>query len=73
MPTQHPPIMMAHEQFSRRSKLEQKLNALSITMSTYDELVVQGQLQELVSGYVSSGEVIDWVHMALDSEALKNE
>jgi hypothetical protein len=32
-----------------------------------------GQLQELVSGYQPSGEVVDWVHMALEREALANE
>jgi hypothetical protein len=35
--------------------------------------VIRGQLQELVSGYVPSGEVVDWVHMALEREALANE
>jgi hypothetical protein len=29
--------------------------------------------QELVLGYVPSGDVVDWVHMALEREALANE
>ena len=72
-PTQHARIMKAHEQFLSWPQLEQKLNALSIAMSVNDVPVIRGQLQELVTGYVPSGEVVDWVHMALEREALANE
>jgi FlaA1/EpsC-like NDP-sugar epimerase len=72
-PTQHPRIMKAHEQFLSWPDLEQKLNALSIAMSVNDVPVIRGMLQELVSGYQPSGEVVDWVHMALEREALANE
>jgi FlaA1/EpsC-like NDP-sugar epimerase len=72
-PTQHARIMKANEQFLSWPQLEQKLNALSIAMSVNDVPVIQGQLQELVSGYQPSGEVVDWVHMALEREALANE
>jgi FlaA1/EpsC-like NDP-sugar epimerase len=72
-PTQHARIMKAHEQFLSWPQLEQKLNALSIAMSVNDVPVIRGQLQELVSGYVPSGEVVDWVHMALEREALAKE
>ena len=72
-PTQHPRIMKAHEQFLSWTDLEQKLNALSIAMSVNDVPVIRGMLQELVSGYQPSGEVVDWVHMALEREALANE
>ncbi|MFN5254432.1 MAG: polysaccharide biosynthesis protein [Limnohabitans sp.] len=72
-PTQHPRIMKAHEQFLSWTDLEQKLNALSIAMSVNDVPVIRGMLQELVSGYQPSGEVVDWVHMALEREALSNE
>jgi len=72
-PTQHPRIMKAHEQFLSWIDLEQKLNALSIAMSVNDVPVIRGMLQELVSGYQPSGEVVDGVHMALEREALANE
>ncbi len=72
-PTQHPRIMKAHEQFLSWPDLEQKLNALSIAMSVNDVPVIRGMLQELVSGYQPSGEVVDWGHMALEREALANE
>ncbi len=72
-PTQHPRIMKAHEQYLNWPQLEGKLNALKIAMSVNDVPVIRGQLQELVSGYQPSGEVVDWVHMAQEREALANE
>ena len=72
-PTQHPRIMKAHEQYLSWQQLQSKLNALSIAMSVNDVPVIRAQLQELVSGYQPSGEVVDWVHMALEREALANE
>ena len=72
-PTQHPRIMKAHEQFLNWLQLEQKLNALSIAIDLNDVQVIRAQLQDLVSGYQPSGEVVDWVHMALEREALVNE
>ena len=71
-PTQHPRIMKAHEQYLSWPQLEGKLNALKIAISVNDVPVIRGQLQELVSGYQPSGEVVDWVHMAQEREALAN-
>jgi hypothetical protein len=65
--------MKAHEQFISWAQLEQKLNSLSIAMSVNDVPVIRAMLQDLVSGYQPSGEVVDWVHMALEREALANE
>jgi hypothetical protein len=56
--------MKASEQFLPWAQLEQKLNALSIAMSVNDVPVIRSMLQELVSGYKPSGEVVDWVYMA---------
>jgi hypothetical protein len=56
----------------RWPKLEQKLNAQTIAMRVNDVMVILGQLQELVSGYQTSGEVVDLVHMALERETLAN-
>ncbi len=72
-PTQHPRIMKAHEQFLSWKQLEEKLNALSIAMSVNDVPVIRAMLQQIVSGYQPSGEVVDWVHLALEREALANE
>ena len=72
-PTQHPRIMKAQEQFLSWPLLEPKLNALSLAMSVNDVSLIRGLLQQLVSGYQPSGEVVDWVHMALEREALAND
>lgn len=72
-PTQHPRIMKAHEQYLSWAQLEGKLNALSIAMSVNDVPVMRVLLKDLVSGYQLNGEVVDWVHMALEREALANE
>jgi FlaA1/EpsC-like NDP-sugar epimerase len=72
-PTQHARIMKAHEPFLPWVQLEQQLNALSIAMSVNDVPVIRAMLQQLVSGYQPSGEVVDWVHMAQEREALVNE
>jgi FlaA1/EpsC-like NDP-sugar epimerase len=72
-PTQHPRIMKAHEQFLLWPALEQKLNALSIAMSANDVPVIRALLKDLVSGYQPTGEVVDWVHLAMQRDAVANE
>jgi FlaA1/EpsC-like NDP-sugar epimerase len=72
-PTQHPRIMKAHEQFLPWPQLTSKLDALSLAISVNDVPVIRGLLQQLVSGYQPSGEVVDWVHLAHEREALANE
>jgi FlaA1/EpsC-like NDP-sugar epimerase len=72
-PTQHPRIMKANEQFLSWPELEQKLNALSIATSVNDVHVIRTILQDLVNGYQPTGEVVDWVHLATQSQAVVNE
>ena len=72
-PTQHPRIMKAHETFLPWDQLQGKLNALELAMSVNDVPVLRGFLQQLVPGYQPSGEVVDWVHLALEREAAGNE
>jgi len=72
-PTQHPRIMKATEQFLSWPQLEEKLRALSMAVSVNDVPGIRGLLQQIVSGYQPSGEVVDWVHMALEREALAGE
>lgn len=71
--TQHPRIMRAHEQFLSWQQLEPKLSALSIAISVNDVPVIRALLKELVSGYQPSGDVVDWVHLALERESLVSE
>jgi FlaA1/EpsC-like NDP-sugar epimerase len=72
-PTQHQRIMKAQEQFLSWPLLEPKLNELSLAMSVNDVSLIRSLLQQLVSGYQPSGDVVDWVHMALEREALAND
>jgi FlaA1/EpsC-like NDP-sugar epimerase len=71
-PTQHPRIMKAHEQFLPWTLLAQKLDALSAAIGVNDVPVIRTMLQELVSGYQPSGEVVDWVHLAQELQAQTN-
>lgn len=71
-PTQHPSILKAHEEFLSWAELESKLNAVSMAMTVNDVPVIRALLKDLVSGYQPNGKVVDWVHMALEREALTN-
>ena len=62
--TQHPRIMKAQEQFLPWVTLESKLNTLDIAIGVNDVPAIKSLLTELVTGYQSSGEVVDWVHLA---------
>jgi FlaA1/EpsC-like NDP-sugar epimerase len=68
-PTSHTRIMKAHEDFLPWAELEQKLSALQVALDINDVAVVRLILQQLVSGYMPSGDIVDWVHMAQEAEA----
>jgi len=65
--------MKAHEQFLSWPELEPKLNALKMAMSVNDVPAIRDMLEQIVSGYQPSRKVVDWVHMALEREALAHE
>ena len=69
-PTTHPRIMKAHEDFLPWPALEEKLAALRLALDTNDVGVVRRMLEQLVSGYVPSGEIVDWVHLANTAAAV---
>ena len=62
-PTSHPRIMKAHEDFIPWPELEQKLGAMALALNVNDVGVVRQMLQQLVSGYIPSGEIVDWIHL----------
>jgi FlaA1/EpsC-like NDP-sugar epimerase len=62
-PTSHPRIMKAHEDFLPWAVFEEKLSALQMALDVNDVGVVRLMLQQLVSGYAPSGEIVDWVHL----------
>lgn len=67
-PTSHPRIMKAREDCLPWSELEQKLQALQMALDVNDVGVVREMLQQLVSGYQPSGEIVDWVHLEQEAE-----
>ena len=62
-PTQHPRIMKAHEDFLQWSLLREKLDALEAALDTHDVGVVRLILEQIVAGYVPSGEIVDWIFL----------
>ena len=70
-PTSHSRIMKAHEVFIPWSELEPKLNALEMALNVNDVGVVRLMMQQLVSGYTPSDEIVDWVYLEQEAEALK--
>ena len=55
--------MKAQEQFSPWAELEAKLNTLEIAVGVNDVPAIKALLTELVTGYQSTGEVVDWVYL----------
>ena len=73
VPTQHPRIMKAQEPFLPWNALQESLNSLRMATGVNDVPLIRGLLQQLVSGYEPSGEVVDWVYLAQEREALGGE
>ena len=62
-PTQHPRIMKAHEKMLSYELLQEKLSALEAALSTNDVPLIRLLLQEIVSDYSPSTNVVDLVHL----------
>jgi FlaA1/EpsC-like NDP-sugar epimerase len=67
--TQHTRIMQAHEEYLPWPALDEKLQALNMAVGVNDVPMIRGILQQLVTGYTPSGDVVDWVHLAHEKEA----
>ena len=63
-PTQHARIMKANEEYLAWPQLQESLESLRMAMSVNDVPLIRNFLSQLVQGYESSGEVVDWVHQA---------
>ena len=70
-PTQHPRIMKAQEKFIPWEQLQGQLNSLNLALSVNDVPLIRRFLQELVSGYKPSGEVVDWVYLAQERQSME--
>ncbi|MBT7139630.1 MAG: polysaccharide biosynthesis protein [Gammaproteobacteria bacterium] len=62
-PTQHPRIMKAHEKMLSYDILQEKLSALEAALSINDVPLIRLLLQEIVSDYIPSSNVVDLVHL----------
>jgi FlaA1/EpsC-like NDP-sugar epimerase len=61
MPTQHPRIMKAHEEFLPWAELQEKLQSLMQAVNANDVPTIRSLIQGLVPGYTPEGDVVDWV------------
>jgi FlaA1/EpsC-like NDP-sugar epimerase len=68
-PTPHPRIMKAVEDFLPWAELEGNLRALEAALSANDVNALRMMLQELVSGYIPTEEIVDLVHIAQEVES----
>jgi FlaA1/EpsC-like NDP-sugar epimerase len=69
-PTQHPSIMKEHEKFIPWDQLLGQLHLLNLALSVNDVPAIRRVLQQLVTGYQPSDEVVDWVHLEQERKAL---
>lgn len=63
LPTSHPRIMKAHEDYLPWIELQTKLGGLGLALDANDVPLIRTVLKELVPGYQPDGEVVDWVWM----------
>ncbi|MEJ8825635.1 VanZ family protein [Variovorax humicola] len=70
LPTHHPRIMKAHEDFLKWGVLGERLEALSAALDVNDVPMIRQLLKQMVNGYRPDGEVVDWVHMEQKAAAL---
>jgi len=69
LPTQHPRIMKAQDEFIRWPELQLRLSELKQILQANDIAALRALLLELVSGYQPNGKVVDWTHLASESRA----
>lgn len=67
-PTSHSHIMKAKEQFVSWNRLEPKLVSLEEAIRQNDVATIRVLIQDLVSGYTTQNNIMDWVYMEQLSE-----
>ncbi len=67
--TSHPMIMKAHEEFLSWAEFEEKIKALEIALNVNDVGLIRWMMQQLVTGYAPSDEIVDWVHLEQEAES----
>lgn len=69
-PTVHPRIMKAHEEFVPWAEFEAKLGALEMALNVNEVGVISLMMQQLVTGYTPSDDIVDWVYLEQEAMAL---
>jgi FlaA1/EpsC-like NDP-sugar epimerase len=67
-PTSHQRIMKSHEKFIPWADLENKLNTLQVALDVNDVGVIRLMMQQLISDYTPSDEIVDWVCLERKAE-----
>jgi FlaA1/EpsC-like NDP-sugar epimerase len=67
-PTLHPRIMRAQEEFIPWDRFEAKLKSLELALNVNDVSVIRLMMQQLVTGYIPSDEIVDWVYLEQEAE-----
>ncbi len=69
MPTQHPRIMKAHEEFLSWAQLQPQLHALMQAVDSNNVPAIRSLIQALVPGYQPESDVVDWVWLEQEQAA----
>lgn len=69
-PTVHSRIMKAHEEFIPWAELEGQFRSLEMALNVNDVGVIRLMMEKLVTGYAPSDEIVDWVYLEQEAEAL---
>jgi FlaA1/EpsC-like NDP-sugar epimerase len=64
MPTQHPRIMKAHEEFLPWPELQAQLTELMQAVDNNNVPAMRTHIQHLVPGYHPDTEIVDWIYLA---------
>jgi FlaA1/EpsC-like NDP-sugar epimerase len=67
--TIHPRIMRAQEEFIAWTEFEGKLKSLELALNVNDVGVIRLMMQQLVTGYIPSDAIVDWVYLEQELDA----
>ncbi|MDT7522527.1 nucleoside-diphosphate sugar epimerase/dehydratase [Rhodoferax sp. TBRC 17198] len=69
-PTTHVRIIKAHEEFIPWSEFEGALSALEVALRNNEVKMIRSIMQKLVSGYIPSDNIVDWVYLEQEAGAI---
>jgi FlaA1/EpsC-like NDP-sugar epimerase len=69
-PTTHVRIVKAHEEFIPWSEFEGALSALEVALRNNEVKMIRSIMQKLVSGYIPSDNIVDWVYLEQEAGAI---